>query len=68
MKLPVEQVLRLSGALERLSRADRDMIRLRHFEHLSLARISERTGTSVAKVAKAWVRALERLRAILGEP
>ena len=60
-----ERTLRLQEALNRMDPLDREVLSLRHFEHLTRAESAQVLGLSEAAAAKRYLRALERLRAIL---
>jgi RNA polymerase sigma-70 factor, ECF subfamily len=45
---------------------DREVLALRHFEQLSRAEIARVLGVSKAAAGKRYIRALERLKQILG--
>jgi RNA polymerase sigma-70 factor (ECF subfamily) len=55
------------AALERLPERDRELLALRHLEQLSIREIAGVLGISEAAVKVRHVRALERLRDLLGE-
>jgi RNA polymerase sigma-70 factor (ECF subfamily) len=55
------------AALERLSERDRELLVLRHLEQLSVREIASVLGISEGAVKVRHVRALERLRDLLGE-
>jgi RNA polymerase sigma-70 factor (ECF subfamily) len=57
---------RLLGALDRLGPLDREVLALRHFEQLTNGDTAQVLGLSVAAASKRYVRALERLRDVLG--
>jgi RNA polymerase sigma-70 factor (ECF subfamily) len=61
-----EAALRLSRALDSLPAHYREVIVLRHIEGRSCAEAAARMGRSVESIEKLWVRALARLRNILG--
>jgi RNA polymerase sigma-70 factor (ECF subfamily) len=61
-----EAVLRLSRALDSLPSHYREVIVYRHIEGRSCAEAAARMGRTVESVEKLWVRALARLRSILG--
>jgi RNA polymerase sigma-70 factor (ECF subfamily) len=52
----------LAQAIEALSPADRELIRLRHFDQLTHEQIADRRGCTSAAVRMQWVRALRKLR------
>jgi RNA polymerase sigma-70 factor (ECF subfamily) len=64
---PREQAVRVAEALEKLSPDQREVIILRHLDHLSVAEIATRMGRSKHAVESVWTRAVERLNAILKE-
>jgi RNA polymerase sigma-70 factor, ECF subfamily len=61
-----EGSLRLSRALETLPALYRDVIVLRHLEGLSFPEVARRLGRTEDSVKNIWVRALHRLRGLLG--
>lgn len=62
-----EAVHRLKGALDLLSRDEREVIFLREFEDLGFGDVAKRTGKPSADAArKAFDRARDRLRELLG--
>jgi RNA polymerase sigma-70 factor, ECF subfamily len=58
---------RFHAALERLDDDDREIILLRHFEQLSNGEAARALGLSEAAAGMRHLRALRRLRAVLGE-
>jgi RNA polymerase sigma-70 factor, ECF subfamily len=62
-----EQSLRLADALAGLPANYREVIVLRHLEGLPFAEVARRMGRNVDSVEKLWIRALGRLRGVLGE-
>jgi RNA polymerase sigma-70 factor (ECF subfamily) len=60
-----ERKRRLQVALEEMDPIDREVLALRHFEHLSRAESAQVLGLTEAAAAKRYVRALERLREVL---
>jgi RNA polymerase sigma-70 factor, ECF subfamily len=60
-----EAKLRLQEALNAMEPVDREVLALRHFEHLSNAEAAEVLGIREAAAGKRYLRALERLRAVL---
>jgi RNA polymerase sigma-70 factor (ECF subfamily) len=58
---------RVRSALERLPERDREVLTLRYIEQLSAGEIALVTGKTQGAVAVRHLRALERLRALLGE-
>jgi RNA polymerase sigma-70 factor (ECF subfamily) len=63
-----EQAVLLADALESLPADYREVIVLRHLEGLSFLEVARRMDRSVDAVEKLWVRALLRLRRVLGVP
>ena len=61
----VEMKLRLQEALNSMDALDREVLALRHFEHLSNAEAAEVLGIKEPAAGKRYLRALERLREIL---
>ena len=57
----------MRSALDRLSERDRELLALRHLEMLSIREIAGVLGISEGAVKVRHVRALERLRDLLGE-
>ena len=62
-----EAKLRLQEALNGMEPIDREVLALRHFEHLSNAEAAEVLGVKEAAAGKRYLRALERLRLILAQ-
>jgi RNA polymerase sigma-70 factor (ECF subfamily) len=62
----VELKVRLQDALNSMEAVDREVLSLRHFEQLSRAETAEVLGIKESAVSKRYVRALERLKDILG--
>ena len=60
-----EAKLRLQEALNAMDPVDREVLALRHFEHLSGAEAAGVLGIGEAAASKRYLRALERLRAVL---
>ncbi len=58
---------RFLGALDQLSDDDREIILMRHYEHLTNSEVAEVLNTSSAAAGMRHLRALRRLRSILGE-
>jgi RNA polymerase sigma-70 factor, ECF subfamily len=58
---------RFHAALRQLDEADREIILLRHFEQLSNSEAARALGLSGAAAGMRHLRALRRLRAVLGE-
>jgi RNA polymerase sigma-70 factor (ECF subfamily) len=63
-----ELKIRLQEALNRMDELDREVLALRHFEHLSNAETSRVLGISETAACNRYVRALERLKKILTGP
>jgi RNA polymerase sigma-70 factor (ECF subfamily) len=63
-----EQAVLLADALQTLPADYREVIVLRHLEGRSFLEVARQMGRSVDAVEKLWVRALTRLRRILGVP
>ena len=61
-----EECERVRAALERLPGPDRELLVLRHLEQLSLAEIAAVLGVTEGTAGRRHLRALERLRALLG--
>jgi RNA polymerase sigma-70 factor (ECF subfamily) len=61
-----EQVLRVQEALNALDPLDREVIALRQFEELSRAEAAQVLGISEEAAAKRYMRALRRLKGVLG--
>jgi len=64
----VEQTLLLAAALDRLPKDYREVLTLRHIDGLSHEQIAERIGRSSAATRMLWIRALEKLKAVYGDP
>jgi RNA polymerase sigma-70 factor (ECF subfamily) len=62
----VELKIRLQDALNSMEAVDREVLSLRHFEQLSRAETAQVLGIKESAVSKRYVRALERLKDILG--
>lgn len=61
-----EQAVLLADALSRLPDHYRDVLVLRHLEGLPFAQVALRMGRSLDSVEKLWLRALGRLRELMG--
>jgi RNA polymerase sigma-70 factor (ECF subfamily) len=61
-----EQALALADALEQLPEHYREVILLHQIEDLNFPEVAERMGRSLDSVKNLWIRALTRLRGILG--
>jgi RNA polymerase sigma-70 factor (ECF subfamily) len=62
-----ERAARLLAAVAQLPEDYRQVIDLRHRHMLPFAEVAQRMGRSCGAVRQLWVRALDRLRALLGE-
>ena len=62
-----EQVCRLREALDTMDETDREVLALRHFEHLSNTEVAEVLNLSVTAASNRYVRALSRLGDILSD-
>jgi RNA polymerase sigma-70 factor (ECF subfamily) len=62
-----EQVVQFANALERLPKAYRNVILLRHVEGLPFAEVARRLKRTVDSVQKLWIRGLDRLRKEMGD-
>jgi RNA polymerase sigma-70 factor (ECF subfamily) len=56
----------LAAALQRMPPLDREVLTLRHFEHLSNEEAAQALGVSLAAVRRRYYRALDRLREFMG--
>jgi RNA polymerase sigma-70 factor (ECF subfamily) len=54
-------------AIDELDEDDREIILLRHFEHLGNSEAAEALGLSAAAAGMRYLRAIRRLRAVLGD-
>jgi RNA polymerase sigma-70 factor (ECF subfamily) len=61
-----EEAVRLADALAKLPADYAEVIVLRHLQALPFAEVARRMGRSLDSVEKLWVRALARLRRLLG--
>jgi RNA polymerase sigma-70 factor (ECF subfamily) len=62
-----EMKIRVQEALNSMPLLEREILALRHFEQLSRAEIAQVFGISEAAAGKRYLRALERLKQILGQ-
>jgi RNA polymerase sigma-70 factor (ECF subfamily) len=62
-----EMKIRVQEALNSMPVLEREALALRHFEQLSRAEIAQVFGISEAAAGKRYIRALERLKQILGQ-
>jgi len=60
-----ELKVRVQDALNRMDGVDREVLTLRHFEHLTNAETATALGLSETAASNRYVRALERLRGVL---
>jgi RNA polymerase sigma-70 factor (ECF subfamily) len=60
-----EQYERLHAALEAMPPQDREILTLRHFEHLDHDQAAEALGITLAAARRRYYRALERLRDVI---
>ena len=63
-----ERQIRLQEALNSMDPIDREVLALRHFEELSNAEAAAVLGLDKSAASKRYVRALRRLKEILGRP
>jgi RNA polymerase sigma-70 factor (ECF subfamily) len=63
-----EEAVRLADALAKLPADYGELIVLRHLQGLPFPEVANRMGRTVDSVEKLWVRALARLRQLLGGP
>jgi RNA polymerase sigma-70 factor (ECF subfamily) len=61
----IEQKIRLQEALNSLDPTDREILALRHFEHLSNGEAAQVLGLDKSAASKRYARALVRLKDIL---
>jgi RNA polymerase sigma-70 factor (ECF subfamily) len=59
---------RLMAALDSMDEIDREILTLRHFEHLSSRETAEVVGMNHEAVRKRYIRALDKMQRILAEP
>ncbi|PQO44025.1 sigma-70 family RNA polymerase sigma factor [Blastopirellula marina] len=59
---------RFEQAISQLDEQDREVVVMRHFEQLSNQEVAAALGLSAAAASMRYLRALRRLRALLGEP
>jgi len=60
-----EMKIRLQEALNSMGALDREVLSLRHFEHLTNAETARELGIQEAAASKRYIRALKRLKEIL---
>jgi len=63
-----ELIERFRGALEQLGEDEREVLVLRHFEHLTNAETAQALGLSEPAAGMRYLRALRRIRVVLGTP
>lgn len=56
---------RLHEVLDQLDPLDREVLALRHFEHLTNHEVAQTLGLSISAASKRYIRALDRLREVL---
>jgi RNA polymerase sigma-70 factor (ECF subfamily) len=61
-----EQMVLVANALSQLPKDYREVLILRHLEGLSFPEVAKRMDRTLSSVDKLWVRALARLRRVLG--
>ena len=59
---------RVTASMQLLEDVDRDVITLRHFEHLTNGEVAKRLGVSEPAASMRYLRAVRRLRAVLQDP
>jgi RNA polymerase sigma-70 factor, ECF subfamily len=64
--LLLEMLTRVRAALQQLSENDRDILVMRHLEQLNVVEIADALGISKTAVTTRHLRALQRLRVLLG--
>lgn len=62
-----ELAKRFAAAIEELEEADREVLLMRHFEHLSNQEVATALGLSEPAASMRYLRAIRRLRSLLGE-
>src|SRR5208282_421473 len=62
-----EMKIRVQEALNSMTPLEREVLALRHFEQLSSAQIAQVIGITQAAASKRYIRALERLKHVLGQ-
>ncbi len=62
-----ERLLRIQKALNSLEPIDREVLALRHFEHLNRVEAAQALGISEEAGAKRYIRALKRLKAMMAK-
>jgi RNA polymerase sigma-70 factor (ECF subfamily) len=59
---------RFQQAIEQLDEQDREVVLMRHFEQLSNQEVAQALDLTTAAASMRYLRAMRRLRALLGEP
>ena len=59
---------RVTASMQLLEDVDRDVITLRHFEHLTNSEVAKRLGVSEPAASMRYLRAVRRLRGVLQDP
>jgi RNA polymerase sigma-70 factor, ECF subfamily len=62
-----ERMLRIQEAINNLDPIDREVLSLRHFEHLNRKETAQVLGIEEAAAAKRYIRALKRLKDTLAD-
>lgn len=63
-----ELARRFEAAIEQLEERDREVVFMRHFEHLSNQEVAQALDLTEPAASMRYLRALRRLRLLLGEP
>lgn len=63
-----ELARRFEAAIEQLEEKDREVVLMRHFEQLSNQEVAQALGLSEPAASMRYLRALRRLRELLGQP
>ncbi len=63
-----ELALQVEAAIGRLNEQDREIMTLRHYEHLTNLEVSEVLGVTPAAASMRYLRAVRRLRELLTDP
>jgi RNA polymerase sigma-70 factor (ECF subfamily) len=59
---------RFEGAIDDLEERDREVLLMRHFEHLTNQEVAQALNLTEPAASMRYLRALRRLRTLLGEP
>ncbi len=62
-----ERRARIAALLEKMSPTDREVLSMRHFEELSNEEVAAELGLGKHAASKRYIRALQRLKALLGD-